>query len=171
MAQWGGLALQQGHHLLRLLVGLRQHRCGSLLNNLRFGKLRCCQRVVRVHDGTARLCSVRGDVRNVVSCEFHLVYASTNGSALNVDFFQGTPDGRDGRRRAGSRTDATAVQTQNGSMHGTDRYANGLTTGLTHLVGERSRTPTTGTEQQVLIVPLCLRGDFGYLRTQCFIFQ
>jgi len=44
---------QQGQHRLRLLVGLRQHGCGRLLNDLGFRQISRRSGVVRVHDGAA----------------------------------------------------------------------------------------------------------------------
>ena len=76
--------LKERQHALGLLVGLREHGGGSLLNNLRLRQLRGGSGIVGVHDRASRGLDVAGDVSQVIGCVGHLVDAGTDLGALGI---------------------------------------------------------------------------------------
>ncbi len=80
-----GRLAKQLQNRLRLLIGLGQHSCGSLLNDLTFRKIRRGLRIISVLDTAARSCRIRRDVRQVIDGILEAVDHRTHIAALLID--------------------------------------------------------------------------------------
>ena len=89
MADPASNLLQQGKHRLRLLVGLRQHGCGSLLNDLRFSQVRRRRCVVGVHDTATRGRCILHNVGQVIQGIRQLIDTGAERRALKVNRITG----------------------------------------------------------------------------------
>ena len=81
--------LKERQHALGLLVGLREHGGGSLLNNLRLRQLRGGSGIVGVHDRAARGLDVARNVAQVVPSIGQLVDFCAYCGALGIECADG----------------------------------------------------------------------------------
>ena len=81
----GGLALQQFEDRLLVCIGLSQHGCRSLLNDLRARQLRAGFGVICIQNSAARLSRVVGDVVQVVNSVLETVDLGAQIGAKIID--------------------------------------------------------------------------------------
>ena len=84
-----GLPLQQLQNALGALIGLRQNRRGSLLDNLRASKIGRCGRVIRILNLTAGLLGIRHNVGQIVDDMGQPVHHRTHARTRRVDLIHG----------------------------------------------------------------------------------
>ncbi len=99
------LLLQQGEHVLRRGIRLRQHGGTSLLQDLRLGQVRGFSREIRVEDSAAGGREVLGGDLQAGNRRLEAGLHSTQRSAAGVDRGQRRVDGRQCRVRAADRRD------------------------------------------------------------------
>lgn len=96
---------QQGQHGLRLLVGLGQHGCSRLLDDLGFRQISRRRGVISIHDGAARRLHVGRNIGHVVSRVGQSIDGCTNSRTGAVDIVDSTVQCSYSSHRRGLRSD------------------------------------------------------------------